>query len=144
MPRYKHQHYVISTSKSKLDIDFIHSFLRKSYWAKNIQRELVETSIKNSVCFGLYMEDTQIGFARVITDYARFAYLADVFIVRKHRGKGLAKWLLSCIMKHPEFKNIKGWMLATQDAHGLYKKFGFHRLYHPEKYMQLTIARHEK
>ena len=118
--------YKISTDKSLLDIEVIFNYISgESYWAKNVPLEIVERSIVNSLCFGLYYQSEQIGFARVITDKATFAYLADVFILENHRGKGLSKWLMETIHAHPELQNFRRWMLGTKDAHGLYEKFGW-------------------
>jgi len=118
--------YLVSTDPAKLDIPLIHQYLSvESYWAKNIPFEVVERSIANSFCFGVYYHDKQVGFARLITDKATFAYLADVFIMEEHRGKGLSKWLLSIIHAHPETQGLRRWMLGTRDAHGLYAQFGW-------------------
>ena len=118
--------YFVSTDETLLDIDVIHSFLSKeSYWAMNIPREVVERSIPNSMCFGVYQGEEQIGFARVVTDKATFAYLADVFIIEEYRGKGLSKWLIEVIHAHPELQGLRRWLLGTKDAHGLYEQFGW-------------------
>jgi len=118
--------YLISTDPSLLHVDVIHHYLSKeSYWAKYIPRAVVERSIDNSLCFGLCEKDKQIGFARVVTDKATFAYLADVFILEEHRGKGLAKWLMDTIQAHPELQGLRRWMLGTRDAHSLYEQFGW-------------------
>lgn len=118
--------YLISTDSLLLNIDVIHNYLStESYWALNVPREVVETSIQNSLCFGLYKEGIQIGFARLITDRATFAYLADVFILEAYRGKGLSKWLIETIQAHPELQGLRRWMLGTRDAHGLYEQFGW-------------------
>ncbi len=123
------ENYQISTDISKLNIDFIYQYLsEESYWAEGIPKEVVEKSIQNSVCFGLYCNKSQIGFARVITDKATFAYLADVFILQSHRGKGLSKWLIQTIHTHPELQGLRRWMLGTRDAHGLYERFGWKKL----------------
>ena len=136
--------FCISTDKSKLDINIIHNYLcDESYWAKNIPVETVERSIEGSCCFGLYVKENsiskQIGFARVITDFATFGYLADVFIIETYRGKGLAKWMMEMIMKHPEMQGLRGWLLATKDAHALYAKFGFSLLENTSRFMRLSI-----
>ena len=118
--------YSISTNSSLLNIEVVYNYLSKeSYWAFNIPREIVETSIKNSLCFGLYQDGIQIGFARLITDKATFAYLADVFIIEEVRGRGLSKWLMEVIQSHPELQGLRRWMLGTKDAHGLYEQFGW-------------------
>ncbi len=118
--------YLVSTDTSELDIPMIHKYLsQESYWAKNIPFEVVERSIANSFCFGVYHYEKQIGFARLLTDKATFAYLADVFILEEHRGKGLSKWLLSIIHSHPDMQGLRRWMLGTRDAHRLYAQFGW-------------------
>jgi GNAT superfamily N-acetyltransferase len=122
----KKEAYLVSTDTALLQIDVIHHYLSEgSYWALNIPREVVERSISNSLCFGLYENDKQIGFARLVTDKATFAYLADVFILEKYRGKGLAKWMLEIIQAHPELQGLRRWMLGTRDAHNLYEQFGW-------------------
>ena len=121
--------YIISTNKEKIDIDVVHTFLSKdSYWAENIPKDIVERAIKNSLCFGIYYKETQVGFARAVTDKATFMYLADVFILHAHRGKGLSKWLMQTIHAHPELQGLRRMMLTTKDAHGLYAQFGWQPL----------------
>lgn len=118
--------FLISTDKSKLDLDVIHEFLsRESYWAAGIPRETVARSIENSLCFGVYDNARQIGFARVITDFATYAYVADVFILEHYRERGLGKELMSSIMSHPKLQGLRRWSLGTRDAQGLYAQFGF-------------------
>ncbi len=118
--------YFITTDKSNINIPFVHQYLsNESYWSKNIPLALVKISIENSVCFSVFYKDEQIGFARVITDKATFGYLADVFILQPHRGKGLSKWLMQTILDNEELQGFRGWMLGTKDAHGLYEQFGF-------------------
>ena len=118
--------YLYSSDKKKLDVNYIHHYLsEESYWAKNIPREIVQKSIDGSLCFGVYCQDKQIGFARVITDYATFGYLAYVFIYKHYRGKGLSKELMKFIMKQDVIKKLRRFMLATLDAHSLYTQFGF-------------------
>jgi GNAT superfamily N-acetyltransferase len=134
---YRKNSFTITTDKSKLNLSIIHNFLKKSYWAENIQLSIVERSIKNSLCFGVFEGENQIGFARVITDYSTFAYLADVFILENYRGKGLSKWLMECILSHPELQGFRRWLLATKDAHGLYSKYGFKSLKTPERWMEI-------
>ncbi|ASZ11794.1 GNAT family N-acetyltransferase [Chitinophaga pendula] len=130
--------FTINTDPQKLDIPLIHKFLsEESYWAKNVPYEIVARAINNSLCFGLYQQDTQIGFARVITDRASFAYLADVFIIPRFRGQGLSKWLVQNILAHPELQGLRRWMLATSDAHGLYSQFGFSAIQNPEPFMHI-------
>lgn len=134
---FKKNDYLISTDKSKLDIKVIQNFLRNSYWAKNRPLKITKLTIKNSLCFGIYHKKIQIGFARVITDYATFAYLADVFILEEYRGKGLSKWLMKVILNYSELQNLRRWFLATSDAHSLYEKFGFTKLKEPQKLMEM-------
>jgi GNAT superfamily N-acetyltransferase len=118
--------YSISTDPARLDIDVIHRFLRDdSYWAAGVDREIVERSIDNSICFGLYDESRQVGFARVVTDRAAFAYLADVFVLPDHRGRGLGKWLVETVLSHPDLQNLRRFFLGTADAHSLYERHGF-------------------
>jgi GNAT superfamily N-acetyltransferase len=118
--------YLISTDSSLLNVGVVHNYLcKESYWANNIPVEVVEKSISNSLCFGLYQSQQQIGFARLVTDKATFAYLADVFILPAHRGKGLSKWMMEVIQSHPELQGLRRWMLGTRDAHGLYEQFGW-------------------
>ena len=128
---------LISTDQNKLDIPMIYSFLTSSYWAKNIPRDILEKSVRNSLCFGIYDGSLQVGFARVISDYATYAYICDVFILDDYRGKGLSKWLMQCIMQHPELQGLRRWSLVTRDAHELYRKFGFTQLQKPERYMEI-------
>ena len=130
--------FLISTDPSKIDLDAVHAYLVRSYWAEGIPREVVERSIKWSLCFGVYDGTKQIGFARVITDRATYAYIGDVYILEEYRGKGLSKWLMSCIKAHPDLQGLRRWALATRDAHGLYRQFGFADLKAPEKWMEIT------
>lgn len=132
--------YIVSDDKSKLDIGVIHSFLTNSYWAEGRSIETVEETVKHSDCFGLYDNEKQIGFARVVSDYVVFAYLLDVFILEEYRGRGLSKKLLNNIFKNPKYANIKKWKLATRDAHGLYQKFGFKPITKPERLMEKIVS----
>jgi GNAT superfamily N-acetyltransferase len=129
----------VSTDKNKLDVPFIQYFLKDIYWAAGRTMEEVQITIDNSFCFGIYLNDKQIGFARVITDYVVFSYLMDVFITEEHRGKGYSSILISSMMNEPKLKEVKIWRLATTDAHFLYEKFGFKALSHPEKMMEKII-----
>lgn len=129
--------YSISTDKDKLDLKVIHGYLSRSYWAQDIPFEIVERAVKNSLCFGVYYMDKQIGFARVITDSATFGYLADVFILEEHRGKGLSKELMEHIMVHPQLQGLRRFCLGTRDAHTLYEKFGFNVIKTPERFMEI-------
>ena len=128
----------ISKNKQKLNISFIHSFLTQSYWAQGRTVEQVEATIRNSVCYGLYIHDQQIGFARVLTDHAVFAYLMDVFVIEDQRGKGYAAQLMTFIMNDPELSGVSRWMLGTRDAHSLYRKFGFSEIPNPQWVMSLN------
>ncbi len=133
--------FSISTDKSKLDIPMIYSFLNSSYWAENISKAIVEKSIKNSLCFGIYQGDKQVGFAKVISDYATSALLRDVFILEYYRGQGLGKWLINYILEYPELQDVQKWLLGTKDAHGLYRRYGFQSLPEPETIMvRLNLA----
>ena len=137
---YYREHYLISTDIAKIDVGMVHNFLaNESYWAAGIGRETVERLLKCALCYGLYDSSgdalSQIGFARVITDFASFAYLSDVFILSGHRGRGLGKWLISSILAHPDLQNLRKWMLNTKDAHSLYERFGFQLNTEQETYM---------
>jgi GNAT superfamily N-acetyltransferase len=127
----------ISTDKNRLNIDFIHAFLSNSYWGKGRTIEEVKRSIEHSICFGIYLDGQQIGFTRVLTDQTIFAYLMDVFIDEKYRGKGYSKLLLTEILSTPYLKEVKKWALKTGDAHGLYEQFGFHLVNDPENWMDM-------
>jgi len=133
--------YSISTDKSKINIELVHDYLcNHSYWAEGIPIETVKKSIDHSLCFGLYNNGRQIGFARVISDFATYAYLADVFIVPEERGKGLSKWMMQVILNHPELQGLRRFVLATKDAHGLYEQFGFIVYPNPDRIMTMNNA----
>lgn len=130
--------FTVTDNREDLDIEVIHGFLcRESYWAEHIPRATIEKAMAHSLCFGLYHADKQIGFARAVSDHATFAYLADVFVLSDYRGRGLGKWLVSCILMHPELQGLRRWMLATLDAHGLYEQNGFVPLRHPEWFLEI-------
>ena len=137
--------FIISTDKSAIDIAVVYNYLSKeSYWAKNISMDIVTRAIENSFCFVVLKKEaskknTQVGFARVITDKATFGYLADVFILEQYRGIGLSKWLMHEILNHQELQGFRGWMLGTKDAHTLYEQFGFKRLQNSERIMRLAL-----
>jgi GNAT superfamily N-acetyltransferase len=130
----------ISTDVDRLDVDVIHRFLSESsYWASGIPLDLVERAIENSLCFGAYDDDVQVGFARVITDYATYGYVADVFVLPSHRGQGIGKELLQAIRNHPDLQRLRRWHLVTRDAHNLYATVDFHALESPERHMEITV-----
>jgi GNAT superfamily N-acetyltransferase len=129
--------YTITTDKSRFDVDRIHRYLSEdSYWAKNIPRDIVALSIEHSLCFGAFAENAFAGFARVVTDYATFAYVADVFVLPEHRGGGVSSAIMKAIREHPSLQLVRRWHLVTRDAHGLYEKFGFRLLSKPERHME--------
>jgi len=132
-------HWEISTDKTRLDRALIHGFLSSSYWASGISRELVERAIDHSFCFGVYESSRQLAFARVITDFATFGYLADVFVIESRRGEGIGKFLVRHIAEHPQVKPMRRLMLATLDAQSLYQPFGFAELEHPERFLEKRI-----
>ncbi len=130
--------FSISTDPARLDLALIHDFLsHRSYWAAGIPLETVRRSIENSLCFGVYQGQSQVGFARVVTDKSTFAYLGDVFVLEDFRGRGLAKWLLEQIVGHPDLRGLRRFILGTRDAHGLYEQYGFRALSNPEKFMEI-------
>jgi len=136
-PSHRRGEFVVTTDPNRLDHDFIHGYLVRSYWSEGIPRDLVERALSNSLCFGVYEGDKQVGFARVITDFATFAYLADVFIIESHRARGLSKFLMECIVQDPQLQGLRRWTLATRDAHGLYERFGFKPLANPDRFMEI-------
>jgi GNAT superfamily N-acetyltransferase len=129
---------VVTTDRSRFDLDVIHGFLTTSYWARGIPRETVARSMEHSLCFGAFDEGRQIGFARVVSDRATFAYICDVFALESHRGSGVGKSLMAAIMSHPELQGLRRWTLFTRDAHGLYRQFGFGAPARPERLMEVV------
>jgi GNAT superfamily N-acetyltransferase len=130
--------FTVSTDPDRLNLDTVHAFLTNCYWAKGIPRKVVERSIENSLCFGIYDgRGEQAGFARVVSDFATIAYLGDVFILKAYRGQGLSQWMMECIVRHPALQDLRRWILLTRDAHELYAKFGFTPVKAPERYMEL-------
>ncbi|MEP0548417.1 MAG: GNAT family N-acetyltransferase [Rhodothermales bacterium] len=125
----------LSDDPARLDVAAIHAYLTRSYWAKGIPRAIVERSLRGSLCVGLYDGDAQVGFARVVTDRATFAYLCDVYVLEAYRGRGLGVWLTACVLDHPDLQGLRRWLLTTQDAHGVYEKVGFVRAPFPERFM---------
>ena len=132
--------YGISTDPARLDLDVIHGYLSRSYWAEGVPREVVARSLEHSLNFGLYEWERQVGFARVVSDRATYAYLADVFVLESHRGRGLGVFLIDAVMNHPELEGLRRFGLVTRDAHGLYDRFGFRPLAEPERHMEVVRA----
>lgn len=129
--------YTISTDKARLDIRVIHDFVsNQSYWGQGRKIEVVQRALDHSLNFGIYKDNQLIGFGRVVTDYATFAWIADVFVLNQFRGQGLSKWLMEVMLAHPQLQGFRRWVLATKDAHQLYAKFGFIPLHRPERWME--------
>ncbi len=133
----RHGEYLISADPSLLDLGVIHAFLTESYWAKGVTEDVVARSIEHSICFGAYKDGTQVGFARAVTDRATFALLADAFVIEAERGHGVGKMLVEAALNHPELRDLRRWLLATDDAHGLYERSGFVPLRRPERWMEI-------
>jgi len=128
--------FTISTDPARLDLEAIYAYLSRSYWANGRAKATVAKSLQHSLCFGLYEHERQIGLARVVSDYATFAYLCDVYVLEEFQGRGLGKWLMQTVMAHPELQGLRRWSLATRDAHGLYQQYGFTALQAPDKWME--------
>jgi GNAT superfamily N-acetyltransferase len=129
--------YSITTDPQKLDVDAIHAYLSRSFWAEGIPKDIVARSLANSLCFGLFDEAAQVGLARVVTDRATYAYLCDVYVLESHRTRGLGKWLIETVMAHPDLQGLRRFQLVTRDAHGLYSRHGFAPPAHPERHMEI-------
>jgi GNAT superfamily N-acetyltransferase len=129
--------YTVSTDPSRLQLAAIHAYLTRSYWSPGVPRQVVARAIANSLCFGVYLGEAQVGFARVVTDKATFAYLADVYVLEEHRRQGLSKRLVETIQAHPDLQGLRRFLLATRDAHGLYAQFGFAPLAAPDRMMEI-------
>jgi len=129
--------YVISTDRSRIDVAAVHAFLSRSYWSPGIPEDIVRRGIAGAICFGIYHGRAQVGFARVITDQATYAYLADVYVLEAHRGRGLARWMMEVIMSHPALQGLRRFSLSTRDAHALYRQFGFEVVANPERQMEI-------
>lgn len=130
----------ISTDRARMDVDAVHDFLcNEAYWSKGIPRETVQRAIDHSLCVGAFDEGVQVGFARVITDYATYAYLADVYVLESHRGRGIGGRIMQTIMEHPDLRGLRRWQLVTRDAHALYARFGFQPLDAPERHMLISV-----
>lgn len=134
--RWGRDEFEVDTDPARLDLDVVHGYLQRSYWAEGIPRRTVEASVRRSLCFGLYRGGEQIGFARVISDRATFAWLCDVFVLEEWQGRGLGSWLVECVLAHPELQGLRRLLLATRDAHAVYRKLGFESLARPEAYME--------
>jgi GNAT superfamily N-acetyltransferase len=139
MSEWRRGEYLITTDPARVDVVVVHGFLAASYWAKDIPLEIFRRSIEHSLNFSVYHGETQVGFARVITDYATFGYLGDVFVLETHRGRGLSKWLMERVVAHPDLQGFRRWVLLTRDAHGLYQQFGFKAIAAPERYMERRV-----
>ena len=131
--------FTISTDPARLDLDGLYGFLSASYWARGIPRDVFERSVRHALCFGIYAGSRQVGFARVVTDFATVAYVGDVFVLEPWRGRGLSRWLMEVITSHPELQGFRRWILLTRDAHGLYEKFGFTPLASPDRWMEKWV-----
>ena len=129
--------YSITTDPEKLDVDAIHAYLSRSFWAEGIPKDIVSRSLANSLCFGLFDDTAQVGLARVVTDRATYAYLCDVYVLESHRTLGLGKWLIETVMAHPDLQGLRRFQLVTRDAHGLYSRHGFAAPAHPERHMEI-------
>jgi GNAT superfamily N-acetyltransferase len=128
--------YAIVEDPARLDVEAIHGYLTRSYWAEGIPLEIVRRSLEHSINFSILHGTTLAGFGRVVTDRATFGYVGDVFVLEGHRGNGLSKWLMECMLAHPELQGLRRWVLLTRDAHGLYRRYGFEPLARPERYME--------
>jgi len=129
--------YTVSTDRSRIDLRAVHAFLSQSYWSPGVPEAVVRRAIAGAICFGIYHGSEQVGFARVITDQATYAYLSDVYVLESHRGRGLAKWMMSVIMAHPALQGLRRFSLSTRDAHALYKQFGFEIVANPDRQMEI-------
>ena len=129
--------YSITTDPDKMDLDAVHGYLSRSFWAEGIPKEIVARAMANSLCFGVFDAGEQVGFARVVTDRATYAYLCDVYVLESHRGRGLGKWLIETVMAHPDLQGLRRFQLVTRDAHGLYSRHGFSAPENPDRYMEI-------
>ena len=127
----------LTADRARIDVDAVHGFLTRSFWAAGISRELVAVSIEHSLCFGVFEDVRQVAFARVVTDYSTYAYLCDVFVLEEYRGRGLGEWMIAFVMRHPGLQGLRRFQLVTRDAHGLYRRFGFTEPTNPERYMEI-------
>lgn len=134
---WKRDHLLVTTDPARMDVDAIHAFLARAYWSTGIPRATVESAVRHSLCFGLFDSTAQVGLARLVTDHATFAYLCDVYVLESHRGRGLGQWLIECVMAHPSMSGLRRIMLVTNDAHELYRRFGFVEATDPQKLMEI-------
>lgn len=134
---WKRDHLLVTTDPARMDVDAIHAFIARAYWSIGIPRETVKNAVQHSLCFGLFDGAAQVGLARLVTDHATFAYLCDVYVLESHRGRGLGKWLIECVMAHPSIPGLRRIMLVTNDAHELYRRFGFVEATDPQKLMEI-------
>lgn len=137
MSDFRNGQYWITTDNQKLDLDAIHAYLSRSFWAEGIAKRTVAKAIEHSLCFGLFDDAAQVGLARVVTDRATYAYLCDVYVLETHRGRGLGKWLIETVMAHPDLQGLRRFQLVTRDAHALYSRHGFASPQHPERHMEI-------
>jgi len=135
---YSRDRFTITTDQARLDLRAIHDYLKQSYWSPGIPFEIMQRAVRNSLSFGLFDGEAQIGFARVVTDRATFGYLADVYVLEPYCGQGLATWLIECVCAHPDLQGLRRFALATRDAHGLYRKFGFNEIANPSQQMEIV------
>jgi GNAT superfamily N-acetyltransferase len=136
-PDITREAYSLTADRSRIDIEAVHAFLTRSFWARGISKDLVAKSIAHSLCFGVFQADAQVGFARVVTDYSTYAYLCDVYVLEEYRGKGLGAWMMAFVMKHPDLQGLRRFQLVTRDAHRLYARFGVKTPDAPERQMEM-------
>jgi GNAT superfamily N-acetyltransferase len=129
--------FTVSSDLSRMDMNVVHGYLSRAYWCEGLPRETLERAMRNSLCFGLFEGEQQVGFARVVSDRTTFAYVCDVFVLQSHQGRGLGTWLMQCVVRHPELQGLRRWHLTTRDAHSLYRKLGFTLLSKPERHMEI-------
>jgi GNAT superfamily N-acetyltransferase len=129
--------FMVSSDLARMDMNVVHGYLSRAYWCEGLPREALERAMRNSLCFGLFEGQNQVGFARVVSDRTTFAYVFDVFVLESHRGRGLGTWLMQCVVRHPELQGLRRWHLTTRDAHSLYRKVGFTLLSKPERHMEV-------
>ena len=129
--------FTVTSDPARIDMDVVYGYLSRAYWCEDIPRQLLEHAMQNSICFGLFECERQIGFARVVSDRSTFAYVCDVFVLKSHQGRGLGTWMMQCVLKHPELQGLRRWHLTTRDAHSLYRQVGFVPVSKPERHMEI-------